>query len=422
MTRHLTNLLFLTSLLAAGFASGAEVDPFANPPTPAFDGQTSAPAPAIASNYRVEVIASGLVRPRSLVVLPDGNLLVADGRGDLRLVSPESGMSAPLPGMPPVRSVGGRGLMDVKKAVDFDTSRVLYLAYPAPPPGQAGGEVSAAERTRAVQEGTLFQVDRIARARLSADNSRLENLEVIAELPARRLLPAPDGTLFVTTMGFGVGNSDASREVQSLASPRGKMLRINTDGTIPADNPFYGRSLVRQEIYSWGHRDPDGAMIHPRTGELWTIEHGPMGGDELNRILPGRNYGWPLVSYGKNNDGSRIGPSARTGIEQPLYYWFPSLALSGLMMYTGNLFPDWQGDVFLGTMSPSQGKFLVRLEMGGENGDRVVAEEHLLVDRDRRVRDVVQGVDGALYVLTDSEDNDALGRNFPGEILRLTPP
>lgn len=401
---------------AGSFAADTSVDPFANPPTPAFEGQTGSPAPAAPSAYTVEVLASGLERPRSLAALPDGNLLVVDGKGEARIVGPDGEMSRPLRGMPAVRSVSGRGLMDVIPAYDFAESRTLFLAYPSPPPGERGGPVSAERRSRAVETGELFQVDTIARARLADNNRRIRDVEVIAELPARRMVQAPDGTLFITTMGFGLGNSDASQDVQKLTSARGKTLRINPDGSIPEDNPYYGITRVRQEIWSWGHRDPDGAMIHPETGELWTIEHGPMGGDELNRIIANGNYGWPYVTYGKNYDGSEIGPSERTGIEQPLYYWFPSLAVSGLMMYTGDMFPEWQGNVFLGAMSPSQGKFLVRLVM---DGDRVVAEEHLLADRDRRVRDVEQGADGALYVLTDSED--AEGRNFPGEVLRLTP-
>src|SRR5690606_3888128 len=150
---------------------------------------------------------------------------------------------------------------------------------------------------------------------------------------------------------------------------------------------------------SLGHRDPDGMFLHPDTGELWAIEHGPMGGDELNIIRAGRNYGWPLVTYGRNYDGTEIGPSARTGTEQPIYYWYPSIAPSGLLIYTGELFPQWRGNAFMGAMSPTQGKFLVRLQLDGE---RVVAEERLLVDRDRRVRAVTQGDDGAIYVLTDS--------------------
>jgi len=413
-----TSSLALGIVLASLGVQAAEVDPLANPPSPAFPGQTNAPAPAISSSYKVEVLASGLDRPRALVALPDGKLLVADGKGEVRVVGPEGGMSDPIPGMPPVRSVGGRGLMDISPAADFEQSRLVYMAFPAPPAGQRGGPVSADFRAQVQARGEVFQIDKIARARLKDDNSGFENVEYIADLPARRLVHSPDGKLYLSTMGFGIAFANADQEVQKLDSVIGKMLRINDDGSIPQDNPYYGRESARGEIWSWGHRDPDGAMIHPQTGELWTIEHGPMGGDELNRILPGKNYGWPYVSYGKNYDGTEVGPSQRTGVEQPLYYFFPSRALSGLMMYTGDLFPAWQGDIFIGTMSPTQGKFLVRLEM---DGTKVLEEEHLLVDRHRRVRDMVQGADGALYVLTDSEDNDDLNRHFPGEVLRLTP-
>jgi glucose/arabinose dehydrogenase len=409
--------IYLTIILSPVIFAANAADPFANPPTPAFEGQMGAPAPDIASAYQIEVLATGLVKPRSLEVLPDGNLLVADGRGELRIINSEAGLSDPIPGMPLVRSVNDRGLADIALANDFASSRQFFIAYPSPPPGESGGAASVEERTRAAEQGETFQVNLIARAQLSADNSRVENVEVISELPSRRLMPAPDGTLYISTVGAG-GNR---KEVQKLNTLIGKMMRIKTDGSIPEDNPFYDRSMVRQEIFSWGHRDPDGAMVHPETGELWTIEHGPMGGDELNRILPGNNYGWPFVTYGKNYDGTEIGPSARTHVEQPIYYWFPSLALSGLMMYTGDMFPDWQGDIFIGAMSPSQGKFLIRLEMGGEEGRTVIEEEHLLVNNDRRIRDIVQGNEGALYVLTDSEDDNELDRHFPGEVLRLTP-
>lgn len=414
-------MIAMTGLLAlsqSGLAASAEVDPLANPPTPAFEGQTGAPAPERASRINVEVLAGGLYRPRALVALPNGDLLVADGAGDLRIVKTVGGISEPIPGMPTVRSAGGRGFQDISPAVDIAQSRQIFMAYPAPPPGETEGEVSMERRNAASTSGELFQVDTIAVATLNENFSGIEKVEHIAELPGRRLVQAPDGTLYISTMGFGLAFVEHREAVQRLDSPLGKMLRINADGSIPNDNPFSGRSLVRQDIYSWGHRDPDGMMIHPDTGELWTIEHGPMGGDELNRILPGRNYGWPYVTYGKNYDGTEIGPSDRTGVEQPRYYFFPSRALSGLMKYTGSLFPEWQGDIFIGAMSPTQGKFLVRLDM---DGDKVISEEHLLVERDRRVRDVVQGIDGAVYVLTDSEDSPDTGRVFDGEVLRLTP-
>lgn len=289
--------LTATSVLAA---AAPAVDPLANPPVP-----------AMASSVREEVIATGLNLPRSLVALPDGNLIVSEGSGTVHVL-----------------------------------------------------------RT--------------------------------------------DGTLFITTMAFNMTSALA----QNINSLNGKVLLINSDGSIPADNPYAGRTLVRQEIFSMGHRDPDGGFIHPDTGELWTIEHGPMGGDELNVIRKGKNYGWPIITYGKEYDGSELGYPSQYGMEQPLYYWFPSVAPSGLLMYTGTLFPDWQGDIFLGTMSPTQGKHLVRLEMDAE---KVVEEEHLLVDNDRRVRALAQGADGALYVLTDSEANNQTNRHFAGEVLKLTP-
>ncbi len=414
MRRISTLTLTLISSLAMG---AAEVDPLANPPTAAFAGQTGAPVVENVSEFNMEVIATDLVRPRAIEPMPDGNFLLADGKGDLYILSPDGDLSRPLRGAPTVRSVGDRGFNDVELAHDFAESRIVYLAYEAPPPGDRRGAVSAEVRSEAQANGEVFQVSTVAKARLADNNRRLRDVEVIAELPSRRLQAAPDGTLYISTVGAG-GNRP---QIQKLNTAIGKVLRINGDGSIPEDNPYVGRSLVSQEIFSVGHRDPDGMMIHPETGELWMVEHGPMGGDELNRIEAGKNYGWPIITYGKNYDGTEIGKSARTGMEQPLYYWFPSRALSGLMMYTGEMFPDWQGDIFIGTMSPTQGKFLMRLEMGGDNNDQVVEIEHLLVDLDHRVRDIAQGADGALYVVTDSEIMAERGRDVPGQVLRLTP-
>ncbi len=400
--------------MAAVAAAAPEVDPLANPPTPAFAGQTGAPAPATPSAFKEEVVATNLNLPRSLVALPDGNLIVTEGSGAVRILSPDGTLSEPLPGMPDVLSVAGRSMNDFVIDANFAENRRVYFTYLAPAPGQAGGARTPQERTAAQEANTPFQVDRIARATLAADNSRIENVEVIGEIPGRRLRSAPDGTLFITTMAFNQ-TSPLAEDMQSLA---GKVLRINSDGSIPSDNPFVGREGARGEIFDLGHRDPDGMMIHPETGELWTIEHGPMGGDELNIIRSGQNYGWPVVTYGKEYDGTELGPSVGNGVEQPLYYWFPSVAPSGLMLYTGDLFPEWKGDIFLGTMSPTQGKYLVRLEMDGE---KVVEKEHLLVANDRRVRSIAQGADGALYVMTDSEANNQTNRHFVGEVLKLTP-
>lgn len=408
----LAMLSCLTASLA--LAAASDVDPLADPPTPAFAGQTAAPPSAPSSAIRQQVIATGLEQPRSLLALPDGRLLVTEGSGTVRLLTPAGELSEPLPGMPAILSVNGRSMNDFVLDTNFAENRRVYFTYLAPAPGQRGGARTAQERDAAAQQGIPFQVGQLARAQLSADYSRIEAVEVIGEIPGRRLIPAADDTLYITTMAFG----DTKQLAQDGTSLSGKVLHLGSDGSVLANNPYVGREDMREEIFSLGHRDPDGGAIHPQTGDLWTIEHGPMGGDELNVIRAGNNYGWPVITYGKEYDGSHIGDSAQTGFEQPLYYWYPSVAPSGLLFYTGELFPDWQGDLFLGTMSPTQGKFLVRLELDGE---RVVGEEHLMVAHDRRVRAVAQGADGALYVLTDSEANDQTNRHFPGEVLRLTP-
>ena len=396
-------------------AAAPAVDPLANPPTPAFSGQTAAPAPAVSSIFKEEVIATNLNLPRSLLVLPDGNLLVTEGSGTVRILTPEGTLSEPLSGMPDILSVAGRSMNDVVLDANFAENRRVYFTYLGPAPGQKGGVRTAEERAAAAEKNIPFQIDQVAQALLKVDNSGFEDLKVIAAIPGRRLIAAPDDNLYISTMA----SNETSSLAQNINSVYGKFLRIKSDGSIPQDNPYAAQSFLRQEIFSMGHRDPDGAFIHPKTGELWAIEHGPMGGDELNIIRAGKNYGWPVITYGKEYDGTELGYTSLTGMQQPLYYWFPSVAPSGLMMYTGSLFADWQGDIFLGTMSPTQGKFLVRLELEGE---KVVAEEHLLIANDRRIRSLVQGTDGALYVLTDSEDNTQANRHFPGEVIKLTPP
>ena len=406
-------LLFAGFVSAPLFAASDDVDPYANPPSPAFEGQTGAPV-AETSEINVEVVASDLQLPRSLVALPDGNLVVAQGDGLIKVISADGSSSHELGGVPAIRSMRGRSLNDFALDYNFSENRMVYLTYQAPPAGQAGGPATPEQAAAAAESGSPFQIPKITRARLSEDNSHLENVEVIAEIAGRRLISAPDDILYVTTMGYG----EERPEVQDLSLLTGKVLRLNSDGSVPDDNPFVNHPDARPEIFAYGHRDPDGAFIHPVTHELWTIEHGPMGGDELNAIQRGENNGWPLITYGKNYDGTEVGPSSDDGLEQPLYYWFPSVAPSGLMMYSGSMFPEWKGNVFVGTMSPTQGKFLVRLKMKGE---KVIAEEHLLVDNDRRVRAMTQAADGAVYVLTDSEDNNQTNRHYPGEVLRLTP-
>lgn len=398
-----------------------DVDPFAHMPTPAFAGQTNAPPPKQLSSFRVKKLMDGLTAPRSLAVLPDGNIMVTEGAGTIRLIHQDGSISGPVTGMPAIRSIMGRSMNDFILDANFSSNRRVFLAYSAPPDGEPGGAKTPEDREawakqpEAVKQAKPFQIGRVASARLSEDDSRLENVRVIYNnVTGRRLVSTSDGKLFITTWGYG----EQRPLVQKLDNTIGKILRINADGSIPRDNPFVGRDDALPAIYSYGHRDPDGAFINPETGRLWNIEHGPMGGDEINIVRPGGNYGWPEVTYGRNYDGTSITDlTRRPDTIQPIYYWYPSVAPSGLMMYTGEMFPEWKGNVFAGTMSPTQGKFLVRLVM---NGDRVIAEEHLLANRDRRVRHVAQGADGALYILTDSEDNDKTNRHFKGEVLKLT--
>lgn len=398
---NLQNSRLLLLLLLGNFsfqllAADSAPDPFANPPVPAFPGQTAAPRAAI-SDISMEVVYSGIQGSRALEILPDNTVLIAEGSGKIVLVQADGKVSEPLDGMPVMRAGNGRRLMDLILDANFDRNRRVFFAYEAPP-----------------VTGSEDPVPQIASARLSNDNTRFENVQVLAGLPGRRLASTADGKLYITTIGY----MELRPEVQDLLQYSGKVLRINADGSIPQDNPYAGLSNVLPEIYAIGHRDQDGIMLHPQTGELWSIEHGPMGGDELNIVRAGQNAGWPYTSYGKNYDGTEIGPTQWQGVTQPLYYWFPSLAPSGLIMVQNDLFPGWQGSLLVGSLSPAQGRFLIRLVMDGE---RVVAEEHLLVDYDRRIRDMAEAPDGTIYLLTDSENNAEAGRQFPGELLKILP-
>jgi glucose/arabinose dehydrogenase len=382
-------------------------------PSPAFSGQTRAPAPARASRYQVEVLATGLVHPWSLAFLPGRRMLVTERPGRMRIVSRDGAVSPPLLGLPPIKLVAGEGLHDVILDRQFANNRTIYFTYFAPlADGVLTGEQSAWLAWLALpageHEAQAMGTARLARAQLSQDDTRLENVQVILEGADRRIVQSGDGTLLVLGSAPAGGVQPVDDEPQRLGNTYGKVLRINSDGSIPKDNPFVGQPGARPEIFALGQRDQEGAALHPRTGELWTVEHGPRGGDELNLVRRGRNYGFPLISYGRNYSGEPIfeGKTAQAGLEQPVYFWTPSIAPSGLLFYTGKLFPQWRHSLFVGGLSS---KRLVRLEMAG---DRVVAEEPLLLDRCRRIRDVRQGPEGALYVLTEEAD---------GELLRITP-
>jgi glucose/arabinose dehydrogenase len=350
------------------------------------------PQPGYASGVvRAEEVAGGLVNPWALEFMPDGRLLVTERPGRLRIVSMDGTVSAPIAGLPPIAVRGQGGLLDVALDPRFAENRIIYLSFSEP--GDSG------------LSGTA-----VARARLG--DGRLEDLRIIysqrpkvnaAQHFGSRLVFGRDGTLFVTQ-----GDRGSYRHlVQSLSTGVGKIMRINTDGTIPRDNPFVGRDSVQPAIWSYGHRNAQAAALEPGTGQLWTVEHGARGGDELNHPQAGRNYGWPEITYGVDYSGARVGTGVeREGMEQPVYYWDPVIAPSGMTFYTGNRYPGWQNSVLVGGMASMA---LVRLVL--ENG-RVTREERYLGELRERVRDVQQGPDGLLYIVTD---------HTQGRVMRIVP-
>ena len=341
--------------------------------------------------FRVVTVASGLEHPWALAFLPDGGrMLVTERPGRLRIVEPDGRLSAPLGGVPRVAAEGQGGLLDVALAPDFAQSRTIFLTYSEPGPSGTIGTAAA-------------------RARLG--EASIEGVAVIFRQEPKltgglhfgsRIVFARDGTLFITT-----GERGHREYAQDLSRLQGKVIRIRPDGSVPADNPFLKRAGARPEIWSYGHRNIQGAALHPETGALWTVEHGARGGDELNVPQPGRNYGWPVITYGRDYSGERIGEgTARPGMEQPVHYWDPSIAPSGLLFYTGDKFPGWRGNLFVGALAF---ELVARLQLDRE---RVVVEERLLRGFGDRIRDVRQGPDGYIYLLTDEAD---------GRILRLEP-
>ena len=359
--------------------------------TPAWAAQTDAP-PAPQSDVMVETVAEGLIHPWAIAFLPDGRMLVTERPGRMRLANMEGQVTAPIEGVPKVFAQGQGGLLDVALAPDFQSSGTIYFSYAEPREGGRNGTT-------------------VARARLveGDDRPRLEDVQIIfRQQPSyradvhfgSRIVVAPDGKLFIT-----LGERFQMRYAQDLSRHWGKVVRINPDGSVPEDNPFVGREGARPEIWSYGHRNPQAAGLHPETGELWIVDHGPRGGDEVNVVRKGLNYGWPVINYGRHYSGQDI-PEKREGMEQPLYYWDPSIAPSGMTFYTADRAPQWRGNLFVGALA---GRHLARLVLDGEE---VTAEEQLLKDLNERIRDVRQGPDGAIYVATDSPN---------GRILRVTP-
>jgi glucose/arabinose dehydrogenase len=362
---------------------------FAAASMPSIARSQGAPAASIVPTR----IAADLERPWALAFLPDGTMLVTERPGRLRRVFPDGRLSEPLKGVPEVAARGQGGLLDVVLGPDFTTDRSVFLSYAQPTPDGA--------RTA------------VARGTLSADGSALRDVSVIfAQKQASsggnhfgsRLVFARDGTLFVTT---GDRWSESER-AQTLDNHFGKILRIRADGSVPPDNPFVGRDGALPEIHSCGHRNVQGAALHPDTGVLWSHEHGPQGGDEINIEKAGANYGWPVITFGRQYvSGFKIGEGTeRADIEPPLVQWTPSIAPSGMAFLTSDRYPGWRGNLFVGSL---KFRMLVRLEL---DGARVVRETRLLEDFSERIRDVRQGPDGLLYLVTDDSD---------GQVVRLDP-
>jgi glucose/arabinose dehydrogenase len=348
----------------------------------------AAGAAAPAAAQQLETVARGLVEPWGLAFLPDGRMLVTERAGRLRVIGPDGRPGEPVEGLPRIDVTGQCGLLDVAVGPDG----WVYFTYAEP--GDGGNGTSA------------------ARARL--DGNRLADLQVIFRQAPKvssrlhcgsRLVFDRQGRLFI-----GLGDRfTAMDEAQNPANHIGKVVRIERDGKVPADNPFVGQAGKAPEVWSLGHRNIQGAALHPGTGELWAVEHGPQGGDELNVVRAGRNYGWPVVTYGRNyGSGTRIGEEGpRPGMEQPLRHWVPtSIAPSGMVFLTGDRYPQWQGNLFFGAL---RGQALVRLVLDGE---RVVSEERLFTSESLRVRDVRQGPDGWLYLLGGGND---------GRVMRVRP-
>jgi glucose/arabinose dehydrogenase len=346
-----------------------------------------------AGQLEVQTVASGLVHPWALAFLPDGRMLVTERPGRMRIVTPQGQLLPPFKGVPEVWATGQGGLLDVIIDKGFAQNNTIYFCFSER--SGSGGRTTVA-RARLV-DGTAPKLDDVKMifrqdGPLSSGNHY-----------GCRIVQASDDNLFVT-LGEHFSYRD---EAQNLGNHLGKLIRIAPDGSVPKDNPFAGRDGARPEIWSYGHRNGQGLAINPASGDLWEIEHGPRGGDEVNIIGKGKNYGWPVIGFGIDYSGAKIHEStARAGMEQPIKYWVPSIAPSGMAFYTGTLFPKWRGSLFTGALA---GQMLVRLSL---NGNVVTSEERILRNLNERIRDVRQGPDGALWLLTDSS---------AGRILRVTP-
>ncbi|MDP3382769.1 MAG: PQQ-dependent sugar dehydrogenase [Phenylobacterium sp.] len=366
--------------------------------TPAFPGQTRAPEVSADVAYEVVTVAEGLDKPWAIAFLPDGRMLVTEKPGRLRIVTAAGALSEPVTGLPEVDARDQGGLLDAVLDPDFAQNNLIYWSY-AEPRGN-GTNSTAVARGRLVEDGAAARVEAVEV--IFQQNPAMDSTKHYGN----RLVFDRGGHLLIALGERSI--MDGRVQAQDMNSALGKVVRINRDGSIPADNPFVGKDGVRPEIFASGVRNVQAAALHPTTGALWEIEHGARGGDELNIIEAGKDYGWPTIAYGLEYSGNAIGEgqTAQPGMEQPAYYWDPVIGPSGMVFYQGDLFPAWKDSLFVGAL---RDKHLVRLTL---DGDRVVGEERLATDVNARIREVEQGPDGAIYLATDSAE---------GKILKLVP-
>ncbi|MDP1642756.1 MAG: PQQ-dependent sugar dehydrogenase [Phenylobacterium sp.] len=366
--------------------------------TPAFPGQTRAPEVSADVAYEVVTVAEGLDKPWAIAFLPDGRMLVTEKPGRLRIVTAAGVLSEPVTGLPEVDARDQGGLLDVVLDPDYAQNNLIYWSY-AEPRGN-GTNSTAVARGRLVEDGAsarVTDVQVIFQQNPAMDSTKHYGNRLVFDRGGHLLIALGERSIM-----------DGRVQAQDMNSALGKVVRINRDGSIPADNPFVGQDGVRPEIFASGVRNVQAAALHPTTGALWEIEHGARGGDELNIIEAGKDYGWPTIAYGLEYSGNAIGEgqTAQPGMEQPAYYWDPVIGPSGMIFYQGDLFPAWKDSLFVGAL---RDKHLVRLTL---DGDRVVGEERLATDVNARIREVEQGPDGAIYLATDSAE---------GKILKLVP-
>ncbi|MGE0282482.1 MAG: PQQ-dependent sugar dehydrogenase [Rhizobiaceae bacterium] len=348
-----------------------------------------------AVKLNAEILADGLENPWGLDFFPNGEAIVTERPGRIRILT-KDGLSEPLAGVPEVRARGQGGLLDIAVAPDFATSGTVFFTFSEPGSGGAG---TALARAKLVREG---------------NGGRLDDVKVIFAMSKKtstshhfgsRIVPRPDGTLFITTGDRGKGD-----RAQDMFDHAGAVIRINADGTIPKDNPFADGKKGAPELWSKGHRNVQGATFDPVTNGLITVEHGAKGGDEVNRPQPGKNYGWPVITYGVNYSGAKIGVGTEApGYEQPLFYWDPSIAPSGLAAYQGDMFPEWKGDLLVGSL-----KFALLSRLDRDDSGKILKEERMLEGEFGRIRDVNVAPDGSIWLLTD-ETAGAIVRLSRGE-------